>query len=141
MPIHSPLEPSKLHLTNFIEGCSCSNTIADFLRRLLTSDVFIWTIGSVPSPLSAGSAGVQAACRRCSSSSSLSYSAGLISSSFSVEFLALVYGLEWCHFHLKTCHFQSALFLTNSQSALALLSMAPAFLLGTKVFLRYLEPF
>jgi len=31
------------------------------------------------------------------------------------------------HFHLKACHFQSALFLTDSQSALALLSTAPAF--------------
>jgi len=33
--------------------------------------------------------------------------------------LVLVHGLEWCHSHLKACHFQSALFL---------LSTAPVFL-------------
>jgi len=82
---------------------------------------------SVPSPLGAGGAGDQVACRRCSSSSSLSYPAGPISSSFLAESLALVHGLEWCHSHLKTCHFQSALFLIDSQSALALLSTGPEF--------------
>jgi len=35
--------------------------------------------------------------------------------------------MEWCHSHLKSCHFQSALFSTDSQSALTLLSTAPAF--------------
>jgi len=77
--------------------------------------------------LGAGGAGVHAACRRCLSSSSLSYSAGPVFSSFSAETLALVHGLEWCYYHLKTCHFQSALFQTDSQLACALLSMAPAF--------------
>jgi len=48
-------------------------------------------------------------------------------SSLSAESLALVRGLEWCHYHLKTCHFQSALFLIDSQSNLALLFTAPAF--------------
>jgi len=48
--------------------------------------------------------------------------------SFSAESLALIHGLEWCHSHLKSCHFQSALFLTDSQLALTLLSTAPAFL-------------
>jgi len=33
---------------------------ADFLKRLPTSDVVVWTNGSVPSPLGAGGAGVQA---------------------------------------------------------------------------------
>jgi len=83
--------------------------------------------------LSAGGAGIHAVCGRRSSSSSLSYSAGPFSSSFSAESSALVYGLEWCHFHLKLCHFQSALFLTDSQSALTLLSSALAFL-QTKSF-------
>jgi len=58
----------------------------------------------------------------------LSYSAGPVFSSFSAEFLALVHGLEWCHSHLKSCHFQSALYLTDSQSPLTLLSRAPVFL-------------
>jgi len=43
------------------------------------------------------------------------------------ESSALVHGLEWCRSHLKSCHFQSALFLTDSQSV-SLLSTAPAFL-------------
>jgi len=60
--------------------------------------------------------------------SSLSYSAGPISSSFSAESLALVHGLEWCHSDLKTCSFQLVLFLTESQSALSLHSTAPEFL-------------
>jgi len=130
VPIHSPLDPPKLHLTTFIEGCSRSDpgqsdTAADFLRSLPTNDVVIWT--DVPSPLRAGGAGIHAVCGRCSSSS-LSYSAGPVSSSFSAESTALVRGLEWCHSHLKPCHFQSALFLMDSQSALTLLSCAPAFL-------------
>jgi len=42
----------------------------------------------------------------------------LVNCYFSAESFALVHGLEWCHSHLKSCHFQSALFLTDSQSAL-----------------------
>jgi len=117
----------------FIEGCSRSNpgrsdTAADFVRSLPATDVVIWTDVSVPSPLSTGGVGIHAVCGRCSSFSSLSYSAGLVSSSFSAESSALVQGLEWCHSHLKSCHFQSTLFLTDFQSALILLSSAPAFL-------------
>jgi len=84
-------------------------------------DVVVWTGGSSLLPWVPEVQVYQAACRRCLSSS-LSYTAGPISSSFSAESLALVRGLKWCHSHLKTCHFQSALFLTDSQSALTLLS-------------------
>jgi len=73
-------------------------------------------------------AGSHVVCGKCSCSSSLSYSAGSVSSSFSAEPTALVHGLELCHSHLKSCHFQSALFVTDSQLALTLLSSAPAFL-------------
>jgi len=62
----------------------------------------------VPSPLGAGGADVQTAYRRCLSSTSLSYSASPISSSFLAESLALIHSLKCCHFHLKTCHIQSA---------------------------------
>jgi len=62
--------------------------------------------------------------------------AGPISSDYSAEFLALVHGLEWCHSHLKTCHFQSALSRTDSQSVIAFHSTAPS---PTKV-LGYLDP-
>jgi len=77
--------------------------------------------------LSAGCADVQAACRRCSSSSLLSCLVDpAVSTSFSAESLELVHGLKCCH--LTACHFQPFLFLTNSRTALALLSTAPAFL-------------
>jgi len=90
--------------------------------------VVVWTDGAVSSRLGAGSASVQAVCGRCSFSSSLFYSPGPVSSSFSTESLAQVHCLEWCHSHLKLCHFQSALFLTDSQSALIVLSTISAFL-------------
>jgi len=131
VPTYSPLDSPNFPVTTVIEGCSRSNpgrsdTAADFLQSLPITDVVVWTDGSVPSPLCAGGAGFHAACGRCSSSSSLSYTAGLVSSSFSAESSALVHGLERCHSHLKSCHFQSALFLTDSQSALTLLSSAPS---------------
>jgi len=110
----------------YSKGCSRSHpgrsdTAADFLQSFPTTDVIVWIGGSVPSPLSIGGADIHAVCGRCSSSfSSLSYSAGPVSSNFSAESSALVHGLEWCHSHLKSCHFQSILFLTDSQSALTL---------------------
>jgi len=97
-----------------------------------------WTDGSFPSPLGTGGASIHTVCGRCSSSSSLSYSAGPVSSSFSAESSVLVRGLEWCHSHLKTCHFQSDFFLTDSLSALTLLSSAPPFL-QTKSFWDILD--
>jgi len=81
---------------------SCCSRI---FQKTSPSDVVVWTDGSFRSPLGAVGAGVHAACRRCFSSSSLSCSADPVISSFSVESLALVYGLEWCHHHLKTCTF------------------------------------
>jgi len=127
-------------VTTFIEGCSRSDpgrsdTEANFLRSLPTIDV-VWTDGSVPS----GGAGIHAVCGRCSSSSSLSYSAGPVSSSFSAESSALIYDLEWCHSHLKSCHFQSALFLTDLQSALTLLVPGHAGLPGNEVQTRLPKP-
>jgi len=104
------------------------DTAGDFLGRLPASDVIVWTDGSVFSPLDVEDVRVNAACRRCLSSSSLFYLSGLISFSFSDESIALIHCLEWCHYHLKTCHFQSTLFLTDSQLALAFLSTDPAFL-------------
>ena len=62
-------------------------------------------------------------------SNSLSFSAGPIASSFTAETFALKQGLAWCTSHLMTCKFQSVLFLTDSQSALCILSSAPSFFL------------
>ena len=57
------------------------------------------------------------------------FSAGPIASSFTAETFALKQGLAWCTRHLMTCKFQSVLFLTDSQSALCILSSAPSYLL------------
>jgi len=133
VPIHSPLDPLKLYHNHVhrrllllqprpIQYCS------RFSQKSPTSVVVVWTDGSVPSPLGTEGAGIHSVCGRCSSSSSPSYSAGPVSSSFSAESSALGHGLEWCHSHVKSCHFQSALFLTDSQSAFTLLSSAPGFL-------------
>jgi len=88
-----------------------------------------WSCGpmALSSPLGDGGAGVHAVCGGCSSSS-LSCSAGPVSSSFSAESSVLVHGLEGCRSHLESCHFLSAFFLADSRSAFALLSSAPAFL-------------
>ena len=59
----------------------------------------------------------------------LSFSAGPIASSFSAETFAQKQGLNWCTNYLMTCKFQSVFFLTDSQSALSILSSAPSYLL------------
>jgi len=94
-----------------------------------TCDVVVWTDDRWLCLLSfePGGAGIHAVSERCSSSSSLSYSAGPVSSSFLAESSALLHSLEWCH-SPKSGHFQSALFLMDSQSALTLLSSTPAFI-------------
>ena len=70
-----------------------------------------------------------ATCSKCNTSHSLSFSSSLIASSFTAEIFALKQGLAWCTSHLMTCKFQSVLFLTDSQSALSILSSASSYLL------------
>ena len=91
------------------------------------SDIQVLTDGSVPSLFGPGGAGV--VCSKCNTSNSLSFSAGPIASSFTAETFALKQGLAWCTSHLMTCKFQSVLFLTDSQSAFCILSLAPSYLL------------
>ena len=68
-------------------------------------------------------------CSKCNTSKCLSFSSGPIASSFTAETFALKQGLVWCTSHLMICKFQSVLFLTDSQSALSILSSAPSYLL------------
>ena len=68
-------------------------------------------------------------CSKCNTSNSLSFSYGPIASSFTAKTFALKQGLVWCTSHLMTCKIQSVLFLTDSQSALSILSSAPSYLL------------
>ena len=68
-------------------------------------------------------------CSKCNTSNSLSFSTGPIASSFTAETFAFKHRLAWCTRHVMTCKFQSVLFLTESQSALSILSSAPSYLL------------
>ena len=76
-----------------------------------------------------GGARLYVTCSKCSPSNSLSFYTGPIASSFTAETFALKQGLDWCTSHLTTCKLQSVLFLTDSQSALSILSSAPSYLL------------
>ena len=68
-------------------------------------------------------------CSKCNTSKSLSFSSIPIASSFTAETFALKQGLVWFTSHLMICKLQSILFLTDSQSALSILSSAPSYLL------------
>ena len=82
-----------------------------------------------PSLFGPDGAGVYVTCSKCNKSDSLSFSTGPIACSFTAETFALKQGLDWCTNHLMTYKFQSVLFLTDSQSALSILSSAPSYLL------------
>ena len=132
-----PFPPwSTIHFTvsPFIPDCTGSSTARlqialNRLSSLPPSDIQVWTDGSVPSLFGPGGAGVYATCSKCNTSHSLSFSSGPIASSFTAETFALKQGLAWCTSHFMTCKFQSVLFLTDSQSALSILSSAPTYLL------------
>ena len=118
----------------FIPDCTGNSiarlqTASSRLSSLPPSDIQVWTDSSVPSIFGPGGAGVYVTCSKCNTSSSLSSSTGPIASSFIAETFALKQGLDWCTSHLMTCKFQSVLFLTDSQSALSILSSAPSYLL------------
>ena len=124
-PLHCFPLHSQLHRQQYSPTPNC------FKQTILPppSDIQVWTDGSVPSLFSPGGAGVYATCSKCNTSHSLSFSSGPIASSFTAETFALKQGLAWCTSHLMTCKFQSVLFLTDSQSALSILSSAPSYLL------------
>ena len=116
---------SRLHRQQY------SSTPVCFKQTILPppSDIQVWTDGSVPSLFGPGGAGVYVTCSKCNTSNSLSFSIGPIASRFTAEIFAFKQGLDWCTCHLMTCKFQSILFLTDSQSALSILSSALSYLL------------
>ena len=140
-PPFAPWFPPNFEVTAHIPNCSRSDpsdrrqaSAESHLDSLPPVDVYIWTDGSVPTNFGPGGAGIYALCTKCSSTISLSYSSGPVSSSFTAEISALRHGLEWCKLHHTTCHFSSALFLTDSQSALTLLSTSPSLLLPKPIW-------
>ena len=132
-----PLPPwTATHFTvsPFIPDCTGSSTTqlqsaSSRLSSLPPFNIQVLTDGSVPSLFGPGGAEVYVTCSKCNSSNSLSFSTGPIASSFTAETFALKQSLDWCTSHLMTCKFQSVLFLTDSQSALSILSSAPSYLL------------
>ena len=126
--VHNPLHCFSLHYQ--LHRQQYSPTPVCFKQTLPTlppSDIQVWTDGSVPSLCGRGGAGVYVTCSKCTSNS-LSFSTGPIAFSFTAETFALKQGLVWCSSHLMICNFQSVLFLTDSQSALSILSSAPFYL-------------
>ena len=59
---------------------------------------------------------------KCVTATSLSFSTGLWATSYSAETFALLYALEWCISHSKTCNFKSITFFSDSLSVLSTLS-------------------
>ena len=118
----------------FIPHCTGNSTArlqsaSNRLSSLPPSDIQVRTDGSVPTFFGPGDAGVYVTCSKCHTSYSCPFFFGPIASSFTAETFALKQGLAWCTSHLMTCKFQSVLFLTDSESALSILSSAPSYLL------------
>ena len=89
----------------------------------------LWTDGSVPFPFGKGGSGVLANCSICGAEAALSFSAGLVCSSFFAEACTILHDLCWSRQHQQVCHFSSLLLLSDSRSVLAALSSPPSFLL------------
>ena len=122
-----PWTATHFTLSPFIPNCISNSTAriqsaSNRLSSLPPSDIQVWTAGSVPSLFGPGSAGVYVTCSKCNTSYFLSFSIGPIASSFTAETFDLKQGLDWYTSHFMTCKFQSVLFLTDSQSALSILS-------------------
>ena len=133
-PPFPPWTATHFTISPFIPDCTGNSTArlqsaSTRLSSLSPSDIQVWTDGSVPSLFGPGGAGVHVTCSKCNTSNSLSFSTGQIASSFTAKTFAFKQGLDWCTSHLMTCKFQSVLFLTDSQSALSILSSAPSYFL------------
>ena len=133
-PLFLPWTTTHFTVSPFIPDCTGNNTArlqsaSSRLSSLPPSDIQVWTDGSVPFFFGPGGAGAYVTCSKCNTSNSLSFSTGPIASSFTAETFALKQGLVWCTSRLMICKFQSVLFLTDSQSALSILSSAPSYLL------------
>ena len=86
-------------------------------------DLVLWTDGSVPFVvLFLYCTGVLANCSLCGAEATLSFSAGLVCSSFSAEACAILHALCWSRQHQQVCHFSSLLLLSDSRSVPAALS-------------------
>ena len=107
------------------------------LDSLPPHDLVLWTDGSVPFPFGKDGSDVLANCSICGTEATLSFSAGLVCSSFSAEACAILYTLCWSRQHQQACYLSSLLLLSNSRSILLTLSSAPSFLLSQTLWQIY----
>ena len=133
-PPFPPWTATHFTVSPYIPDCTGNSTArlqtaSSRLSSLPPSDIQVWTNGYILSLFGLGGAGVYVTCSKCNASYFLSFSTGPIASSFKAETFVLKQGLDWCTSHLMICKFQSVLFLTDSQSALLILSSAPYYLL------------
>ena len=90
----------------------------------------LWTDSSVPLPFGKGGSGVLGNCSLCGIEATLSFSAGLVCSSFSAEACAILQDLCWSRQHQQVCYFFLLLLVSDSRSVLATLFSPPSFLLS-----------
>ena len=99
------------------------------LDSLPPHDLVLWSDGSVPFPSGRSSSGTLANCSLCGTEATLSFSAGLVCSSFSAEACTILHALCWSRQHHQVCHFSSHV-LSDSCSVLTSMSSPPSFLLS-----------
>ena len=82
------------------------------LEFLPPHDLVLWTDNSVSFPFVKDSSSVLANCSLCGTDATLSFSAGLVCSSFSAEACAILHTLCWSWQHQQVCHFSFPIYLT-----------------------------
>ena len=132
---HSISHPHALAKTPSLRN----TTATSHLFSLSHSDIFAWTDGSVPGELGQGGAGIHIKCTKCVTATSLSFSTGLWTTSYSAETFAILHALEWCISHSKTCNFESITFFSDSLSVLSTLS-APYYIYSPQIPIQYTIP-
>ena len=110
-----------------------SELARSYLSSLPSSDLTIWTDGSVLGKFGPGGSGFFVECTSCCDSFSFEYSAGAVCSSFVSEVGAVHHALSWTVSHLSSCSFTSVRLLSDSQSTLSTLDSSPSFLMPSSL--------
>ena len=137
MPSLSSLEPAFLHcgvhsffpMLPLRSSLSRQGAALAHFDSIPPYDLVLWTDSSVPFLLGKNGFGILANCSLCDTEATLSFSAGLVRSSFSTKACAIKQALCWSWQHQQVCHFSSLLLLSDSCSVLITLFSPPSFLL------------
>ena len=92
------------------------------LDSLLPHDLVLWTDRSVSSSFGKGNSCILANCSLCGAEATLSFYAGPVCSSFSVEACTILQALCWFWQHQQVCHFSLTLALSSPLSRLICVS-------------------